>query len=114
MERRDVQTLMVGVMLGCLGVLLYVNSPLFATPSPPPRESTVDETVGRYQIVINSNVRADTFLLDTATGRVWVPTRYTNLKGEPTVWEMQDRADSDEEIRDWAQQFELKTPKPRN
>lgn len=110
MKRRVVQMLIIGVMLGGLGVLLYVNSSLFATPSPPPRENAVDGAVGRYQIVVNPNVRADTFLLDTVTGRVWQPTEYTNLKGKPTVWQVMDRVDSDEEIRDWAQQFERKSP----
>ena len=33
---------------------------------------------GRYQIVINPTVRADTFLLDSETGRVWQMTQYTN------------------------------------
>jgi hypothetical protein len=32
---------------------------------------TASVGVQRYQIVFNPNVRADTFLLDTQTGRVW-------------------------------------------
>jgi hypothetical protein len=37
----------------------------------------------RYQIVINPNVRAAAFLLDTATGQIWVRTQYTDLVGIP-------------------------------
>ncbi len=56
---------------------------------------------GRYQIVMNPNIRADTFLLDTQTGKIWVPTQYTNLKNQPTVWKVQERVDSDQEFTDW-------------
>jgi hypothetical protein len=37
----------------------------------PPGFTTVKPEPGRYQIVASALVRADTFLLDTWTGRVW-------------------------------------------
>jgi hypothetical protein len=37
----------------------------------PPGFTTVKPESGRYQIVNSTLVRADTFLLDTWTGRVW-------------------------------------------
>lgn len=57
--------------------------------------------VGRYQIVINPNVRADTTLLDTATGRTWKVVQYTDIKGQPTVWQIQDKVDDYDELRAW-------------
>lgn len=62
---------------------------------------------GRYQIVVNPSVRADTFLLDTQTGRVWRLTRYTNLKGNPEVWLYMDRVDSILEWKKWGERFEM-------
>jgi|SRR5580704_12656698 hypothetical protein len=56
---------------------------------------------GRYQIIFNPNVRADTFLLDTQTGKVWLRTTYTDLDGKPDVWEYQDRADNPEQLHSW-------------
>ncbi len=52
-----------------------------------PTASCPESEVGRFQIVINKNIRADTFLLDTKTGRIWQNTTFTDLKGEPTVWD---------------------------
>lgn len=68
--------------------------------------------VGRYQIVMNPNVRADTFLLDTATRVVWHLTRFNDVKGEPTVWMVMERLDSDTEVLPWAQRYGWKTPEP--
>jgi hypothetical protein len=44
-----------------------------------------DARPARFQIFINPNVRADTFLLDTETGKVWSPVTYTNLENAPQV-----------------------------
>lgn len=52
---------------------------------------------GRYQIVFNPNVRADTFLLDTATGRVWGHPSFTAYEGDPTAWQLEKRFDDEEE-----------------
>jgi hypothetical protein len=56
---------------------------------------------GRYTIVINPNARADTFLLDTETGRVWIPTQFPDIAGKPTVWQIQDRVDDKGELATW-------------
>lgn len=34
-------------------------------------KTNIEPGTGRYQIIINPNVRADTFMIDTATGRTW-------------------------------------------
>src|SRR5262249_11304728 len=63
---------------------------------------------GRYRIIINENVRADTFLLDTQTGRIWTSVKYTDLEGEPTVWKLQDRVNSQAELAQWIAQHNFK------
>lgn len=55
--------------------------------------------VGRFQIVLNPSVRADTFLLDTETGRVWRLVKYTDLKDQPEAWEFMDRLDDVGEMK---------------
>jgi hypothetical protein len=67
------------------------------TQSPP----EIKLTPGRYQIVINPNVRADTFLLDTETGRVWHPIQYSDIQGKPSVWKFDERVDNEHELEDW-------------
>lgn len=44
----------------------------------------IAERVGRYQIVANAT---DTFLLDTATGFVWVLKQHTDFNKDPLAWE---------------------------
>jgi hypothetical protein len=39
------------------------------------------------------DIRADTFLLDTQTGRIWTPVVYSNVKGQPTIWKYEERID---------------------
>lgn len=64
---------------------------------------------GRYQIIFNpSGVREDTFLLDTQTGKIWTPTKYTNVVGEPTAWVYEDRIDTDAQLAAWTSGFKLK------
>ena len=38
--------------------------------------------------------RADTFLLDTATGKIWQLAKLTDMKGEPVVWQYMERLDN--------------------
>jgi hypothetical protein len=58
--------------------------------------------VGRYQIVSNPNVRADTFLLDTQTGNTWTPVEITNVKGQPTIWRFKERVDNQQQFNEWS------------
>jgi hypothetical protein len=67
-----------------------------------------DARPARFQIFINPNVRADTFLLDTETGRVWSPVTYTNLENAPQVWQIHDRVDNQSELYDWIEQHRAK------
>lgn len=76
-----------------------------ATPSAG-RAST--SSPGRFQIVISPHLRAATFLLDTQTGRVWRPVKYTDLEDEPRVWRPETRVDSEKEFQAWWNNY---TPK---
>ena len=62
----------------------------------------------RYRIVINNNVRADTFLLDTATGKTWVQTSITDLRGGPTVWMYREHIDDVQGYAAWLRGQKLK------
>ena len=60
---------------------------------------------GRYQIIINPNIRADTRLLDTQTGRTWTAVEYAYLEGKPMVWRIEDRVDNDQELMEWIKAY---------
>jgi len=64
--------------------------------------------VGRYQVVLNPNVRADTFLIDTATGRTWVQTAVTDVEDEPTVWMYRERIDDAADFVAWGARQKFK------
>lgn len=49
---------------------------------------------GRYQIVFNPHLATETFLLDTKTGRVWKFVKFTDLEGEPELWDAMDIIDN--------------------
>ena len=59
------------------------------------------QPAGRFQIIINPNVRADTFLLDTQTGKIWRETEYPDLKDKPTAWEYEERLDTVVDLTAW-------------
>lgn len=81
-------------------------SNVFAQPGAPIQN-------GRFQIFINPNVRADTFLVDTQTGKVWQLTQFTDVKGEPTAWNRMDRLDDDKQAFQFFLQHGIKkTEKP--
>jgi hypothetical protein len=90
----------IGIGLIVLGVIL---SDAFTSSSL--AQATAN---GRYQIVMNPQVRADTFLLDTTTGRMWMPTKYSDYEGEPVVWEVQTKIDSFAEFVAWSKTQKLK------
>lgn len=82
-----------------------------ATPKARPVEAgsaNAAPVPGRYQIFTNPNVRADTFLLDTETGRIWVQVEVTDVEGTPMVWKSQQRLDNDQEFLEWSRRQTLK------
>jgi hypothetical protein len=62
------------------------------------RSDLFSQQPGRYQIVINPQVARYTFLVDTATGRVWQLTTYTDLNDSPLTWSIMPRVDNDADI----------------
>lgn len=74
-----------------------------AAPHAPAPAQTVSAatTPGRYQIVINPNLRADTFLLDTQDGKIWRMTKYGQLEGDPIAWEFEIRLDNGQQLNAW-------------
>lgn len=79
-------------------VLIVTITALAETPGTP---QVTSSSSGRFQIVINPNLRADTFLLDTATGKTWKPVQYTDVRGMPVIWEFQERVDDDAALSRW-------------
>jgi hypothetical protein len=62
------------------------------------RSDLFSQQPGRYQIVFNSQVRADTFMIDTATGTVWQMVKFTDLTDGPTVWQIMKRIDNEADL----------------
>ena len=101
------------VLAGCLLIALPISAWLLASPPEPVPKPQVNTpgpvTQGRYQVVFSPWMRADTFLLDTQTGRMWKPVQYTDLEGEPTVWQYVERLDTAAEFLNWSRGFKSKT-----
>jgi hypothetical protein len=93
----------VGLLLLVNGLALQSQTPTPAKPQPAPSQPSAS-TMGRYQLVFNPSVRADTFLLDTQTGKVWIRTQITNVKGTPDIWKYQDRIDNEAQEILWDSQ----------
>ena len=64
---------------------------------------------GRYVLVQHPTIRADQFLLDTCTGRVWNKVTYTDVKAD--VWQPIPRVDSEEGLTQWQLQQILRAGK---
>ncbi len=68
------------------------------------------ETPPRFQIVFSPHAARDTFLLDTATGRVWQLTSFSYLDGEPVAWDLMTRIDNKDDFGRFIQEHS-QTPK---
>jgi hypothetical protein len=91
-------------------ILVCLSATVDAQDEPTPPEPLIP---GRYQIVFNPNMRADTFLLDTATGRVWQFVQISDLKTQPMVWMYRWRVDNDNEMAVMAMSYgKLESPSP--
>ena len=52
-------------------------------------------------MLMSSVTARDTFLVDTATGQIWQRVTYTDLKGQPDVWQPMAKFDTDAQLLDW-------------
>ena len=90
-----------------ISTMIIIIPALFSSLSQAQQRGVSDSTCGRFQIFFNPNVRADTFLVDTQTGKVWRMTTYTDIIGEPTIWQFMERIDTKEQLNKW---IDLKLP----
>jgi hypothetical protein len=73
---------------------------LFADLIPKQQDtSPAAQSSQRYQIVFSPHGARDTFMIDTATGRVWQLTKYSFLNDEPVAWEHMERIDGDADYK---------------
>jgi hypothetical protein len=96
----------VRIMKRALFALLIAGAtpvPVFAQSTPAPRNTVNDfwpsgqNGEGRFRIFFSPHARADTYLLDTQTGKVWQLTQFTGLNGEPTAWVPMSRLENSED-----------------
>lgn len=72
-----------------------------------PSKTDTSTTAPRFQLFVNPEVRADTLLLDTYTGKIW---RMTKMNEDGVhAWVAEDRLDSEAEEFAW---YVNHTPKP--
>ena len=94
-------TISLAFLLLVLGIA-YAQNPRPASPQA--TQSNVQaaaSAAGRYQIVFSPLSRADTFLVDTQTGKIWQRTSFPFLVGEPEAWIYQTRLDNEREQAVW-------------
>lgn len=97
------------LICGALLVALFsLHSPSFSQERPSAPRSP--EQYGRFVITFSPFARADTFLLDTQTGKVWQLTRFTDIQGDPLVFKNLDRIDSEAQFDVWLRSQRLKEP----
>lgn len=89
----------------CL-LIQSVNVAWSAPPDSPPQR--IPDQYGRYVITFGPFARADMFLLDTQTGKVWRPVQYSDVVGEPDVWMSMDRIDNDAQFQQWLSRQRVK------
>jgi hypothetical protein len=111
MTRRATQWLALAILVvGLTSFLMGQQTAPDRKPQSPQSATNSKSDVGRYQIVVSPGVRADTFLLDTATGKTWVQTAITDVEDEPTVWLYRERLDDAADFTAWAMRQKLKKP----
>ena len=67
-------------------LLLLLVTCAAQTKTPAKTNTSVPEPCGRYQLFISPGNAADTFLLDTATGRMWRRIKAVDLEDDPIIW----------------------------
>lgn len=65
----------------------------------------------RFVIVMHPTIRADQYLLDTQTGKVWQNTQIVDYEGEPVIWSPMLRPDTPADVRDALNT--IANPKPK-
>lgn len=88
------------LLLGGIGTVgCEKQSPSTSPPPAAAAQPVVARSASpRYQIVFSPHVRADTFLLDTQKGRVWVMVKFSDIAGEPSAFDEVEVIDNTGEI----------------
>jgi len=87
------------ILAAAFGAAACEKQPLSAPPpAPTPSPVVTSLAPARYQIFFGPHARADTFLVDTQRGRVWVLSKFSDIAGEPTAFDEVDIIDSTGEI----------------
>ncbi|BBO99406.1 hypothetical protein [Sulfuriferula nivalis] len=103
---RDLKIIILLLTLGVTGCDNTTKAPPTPLPITPTLPTTTTSTgIGRFQIVFNPQMRADTFLIDTQKGRIWQQTQFSDLPGKPSAWEEMDVLDDTGEIGTTHMQF---------
>ena len=80
---------------------LLLIVPLSAIQSPPAQRQSPQIPYGRYQMYFGPHARADMYLLDTETGRIWQSQSFSNIKGASSgleAWVYQERLDTPQDV----------------
>ncbi len=88
-----------GIATTLLVAVLVAHGQDPSRPANDQRSKTFD---GRFQIVMRDGLRADTFLLDTQEGMVWQMTQYTDVEGQPVLWLIMKRLDTEADVLEFA------------
>lgn len=96
-QRRFAASAFFGAAILCLPSAASAGAPQASTPPN-----------ARFQIIINPNVRADTFLLDTWTGKIWKNVVFTDVEGDPEVWREMPVLRSDADVTAFIRTHSLK------
>lgn len=86
-------------------------APLVARGQEPRPAAQPPANYGRFVIVFSPYARADTFLLDTQTGKTWQLAKYTDVLGEPLVWQYLSKFDNEADLLQWMIQQKTKAEK---
>ena len=94
------------ILAGC-AIGQTPKAPQTTKPPKPSTEASAPQShVGRYQLFFSPHARADVYLVDTETGRIWKPVTISNAKDEnlnsaPELWVYQERVDNEQEFDVW-------------
>ena len=101
------------IALSTLFVLALFIVARLAAQSAQSAARPVSNPNGRFQIVMRDGARADTFLLDTETGKVWSRRQYPDVQGKPDVWVYEEKLDNQSQVEAWAGHQILIPPKEK-
>jgi hypothetical protein len=86
--------------------MLMICGVCFSVGTADAQEVAFSQQVGRFQIATNAN---DTFLLDSATGNVWLLTQFSDFNKDPSAWVPMFRLNSASDTTPLLSEYGLKS-----